>query len=231
MTSDTRCASLIIVGCGNRGEVYASYALKYPERAKVIGIADPRSHARKKFLETYESTLDLQFVFSDWQDFIKLGRKIADSVVITLPDKIHKQAAIEFTKLGYHMLVEKPMATLLDDCREIALSCRQQPTQVNAVCHVMRYYGPCIKIKQIIESGLIGDVVNINHTEPVGYWHFAHSFVRGNWHKESDSSFSLLAKSCHDVDLLVYWMGKQCTKVSSFGSLHHFRYLFKIFRK
>ena len=137
---------------------------------------------------------------------------------------MHKEAAVAFTNKGYHMLLEKPMATLLTDCKEITMASRQNPKQVNAVCHVLRYFAPCIKIKELIDSRIIGDVVNINHTEPVGFWHFAHSFVRGNWHNEKESAFSLLAKCCHDIDLLMYWMSKkQCTKVSSFGSLFHFR--------
>ncbi len=123
------------------------------------------------------------------------------------------------------MLLEKPMAVTLDDCIQITNACRLQKQQINAVCHVLRYFPPCIKIKEIIDSGVIGDIVNINHTEPVGFEHFAHSFVRGNWHNEAESSFSLLAKCCHDIDLIVYWMGdkKKCEKVSSFGSLLHFR--------
>lgn len=191
----------------------------------MIGFADPRPYVVKKFLEMYKSTADRSLVFSDWQEFIKLDKRVSDCVLITLPDRLHKQAAIEFTRLGYHILVEKPMATLLDDCRQITMACREKERQINAVCHVMRYYGPCIKIKQLIESGVIGEVLNITHTEPVGFWHFAHSFVRGNWHREDDSSFSLLAKCCHDIDLIVYWMGskKRCTKVSSFGSVQHFR--------
>ena len=105
------------------------------------------------------------------------------------------------------MLLEKPMAVTLDDCIQITNACRLQKQQINAVCHVLRYFPPCIKIKEIIDSGVIGDIVNINHTEPVGFEHFAHSFVRGNWHNEAESSFSLLAKCCHDIDLIVYWMG------------------------
>jgi len=100
------------------------------------------------------------------------------------------------SKKGYNMLLEKPMATSLSACKQISEACQKQPGQINA-----------------------------NHTEPVGYEHFAHSFVRGNWHKEEESSFSLLAKCCHDIDLIVFWMGdrKKCEKVSSFGSLFHFR--------
>ncbi len=123
------------------------------------------------------------------------------------------------------MLLEKPMATSLEDCKKISEVCRQHPHQINAVCHVLRYYPACLKIKEIIESGILGNIVNINHTEPIGYEHFSHSFVRGNWHKESESSFSLLSKCCHDIDLIVFWMGekKKCEKVSSFGSLFHFK--------
>ena len=124
------------------------------------------------------------------------------------------------------MLLEKPMATSLEDCIEITMATKNKPEQINAVCHVLRYFAPCIKIKELIDSGLIGDVVNINHTEPVGFWHFAHSFVRGNWHNEAESAFSLLAKCCHDIDLIVYWMsGKKnkCAQVSSYGSLFHFK--------
>lgn len=123
------------------------------------------------------------------------------------------------------MLVEKPMAVTLDQCLQIVYATRQQKDHINAVCHVLRYFGPCLKIKEIIDSGVIGDVVNINHTERVGYEHFAHSFVRGNWHNEKKSSFSLLAKCCHDIDLIMFWKGEknECEKVSSFGSLFHFR--------
>jgi predicted dehydrogenase len=211
------------LGFGNRGQVYASYALKHPDRARVVGFAEPRAHLRNKYLNLYEDTVDSTLIFSDWLDFVKLNRRVASAVVIALPDRIHKEAAVEFNRLGYHMLLEKPMATLLDDCKQITMQCRQMTSQINAVCHCMRYLGPSLKIKKMIDSGIIGDVVHINHTEPVGYWHFAHSYVRGNWHKESDSSFSLLAKCCHDIDILVFWMGKKCTNVSSFGSLQHFK--------
>ncbi|CAF1024924.1 unnamed protein product [Brachionus calyciflorus] len=221
MTSIT----ILIVGCGSRGEVYASYALKHPDRARVIGIAEPRVHLRKKFQKIH-NLINEELIFSDWRDVIDLETRISDCVIIALPDKLHREAAVCFTQKGYHMLLEKPMATLLDDCRHITMASRNNPSQINAVCHVLRYLGPCIKIKQLIESGLIGNVVNINHTEPVGYWHFAHSFVRGNWHNEKDSAFSLLAKCCHDIDLIIYWMqGKKCTRVHSFGSLNHFNRL------
>ena len=87
-----------------------------------------------------------------------------------------------------------------------------------------RYFPPCVKIKEVIDSGVLGQVVNINHIENILYWHFAHSFVRGNWRNVESSSFSLLAKCCHDIDLLTFWMGgMKCTKIQSFGGLFHFK--------
>lgn len=138
--------SMLIIGCGARGECYSSYALKYPQRAKVVGIAEPRVFSRNKFLKQYKATIRPDAVFKDWTEIIELPSKIADCVIITLPDKLHVRAAIEFTKKGYHMLLEKPMATTLEDCKQITLACKDQQNQINAVCHVLRYYSPCWSI-------------------------------------------------------------------------------------
>jgi predicted dehydrogenase len=211
----------LIIGCGSRGEVYSSFGIRHPDRFKIVGLAEPKAHLRRKFAKLYN--LSDNQLFSDWHQLLDLP-KLADCVIIALPDRLHKIAACALLKKGYHMLLEKPMASSLDDCKEIVKCCNENPKLINAVCHVLRYYDACLKLKQIIDSGLIGDVVNINHTEPIGFWHFAHSFVRGNWRNESQSAFSLLAKCCHDIDLIVFWMGdkKRCVSVQSFGSLTHF---------
>ena len=115
------------------------------------------------------------------------------------------------------------MAVSEQDCLDITSACEENGVFL-AVCHVLRYFPPVVKIKEIIDSGAIGDVMTINHTENVGFWHFAHSFVRGNWRNESESTFSLMAKCCHDMDLIYYWMGERpVDSIQSFGSLQHFR--------
>lgn len=125
-------------------------------------------------------------------------------------------------KKGYHLLLEKPMAVTEEDCKEIVKVCKENKV-ILAVCHVLRYTPWATKLRELIQNGAIGDVVNIQHLEPVGYWHFAHSFVRGNWRRQDTSTFSLLAKCSHDVDLITYWMGnRRCRSVSSFGQLTHF---------
>lgn len=124
---------------------------------------------------------------------------------------------------GYHLLLEKPMSTNERECEEIAEICEKSGV-IMAVCHVLRYFPPVLKIREIIDQGLIGDIVTIDHRENILWWHFAHSFVRGNWRNLKSSTFSLLAKSCHDIDLIMFWMGdSKCSKIQSFGNLKHFK--------
>ena len=209
----------IVVGGGQRGWNYASYALDHPDKLKVVGICDPSKYVRDKFTKKYG--LNEENVFTDWVDAVK-REKFADFVCICTPDHLHKEVALSFTNLKYHILLEKPMATTKNDCIEIVEACTTNNV-ILSVCHVLRYYPANKKIKEIIDTGLIGNVVSIQHIEPVGHWHFAHSYVRGNWRNTAKSSFSLLAKSCHDIDLFCYWINSQCNSVSSFGSLKHFK--------
>ena len=119
------------------------------------------------------------------------------------------------------MLLEKPMAVTLEDCIAIDQA-RRTNGRIVSVCHSLRYHAVYCEVKRLIESGAIGRVVSIDQLEGVDPVHQAHSFVRGNWSQESTSTFMLLSKSCHDIDVLVYLMGAQCERVSSFGSLSHF---------
>ena len=158
---------------------------------------------------------------ADWREVVARPR-FADAVIIATPDALHAEPAIAFADLGYHILLEKPMAPNAADCRRIAAAAQANGAMF-AVCHVLRYTTYTKKVKEIVTSGRLGEIVSLQHLEPVGFWHQAHSFVRGNWRSERESSFMLLAKSCHDLDWIRHIMGKRCTQVSSFGSLLHFR--------
>jgi len=92
-----------------------------------------------------------------------------------------------------------------------------------AVCHVLRFTPVTRLIKRLVDDGAIGRLISIQRLEPVGYWHQAHSFVRGNWRRTDESTFMLLAKSCHDLDWIRFMVGSPCVAVSSFGALSHFR--------
>lgn len=215
----------IVIGAGSRGNSYAAYTFAYRHPFKVIAVAEPRDDFRKKFVNRFK--ISEENVYKDWRDVVQKD-KFADCVFICTQDRLHAEPTIAFAKLKYQILLEKPMAPTEEECRRIVDTCKSEGVLLQ-VCHVLRYSPWAMKIKEVIDSGRIGDVVNIQHLEPVGYWHYAHSYVRGNWHKESESSNALLAKCCHDLDLINYWMGPQnrCEKISSFGSLSHFKKEFK----
>lgn len=214
-----RQVTAIVIGAGLRGQNYSTFSLDFPSRLKIVGVAEPIKIRRKKMQDLYGISNDR--LVEDWKEFTKLP-KFADIAFICTQDQFHKAPAIAFSELGYHLLLEKPMATTKEDCEEVTRICNKNNTIVT-VCLVPRHFPPCRKIKEIIAEGKIGEVVLIKHAENIGWWHFAHSYVRGNWRNENMSTFSFLAKCCHDVDLVRFWMGeRKVKKVHSFGSLHHF---------
>ena len=210
---------ILIVGCGARGSGYGRFILGNPERAKVVAIAEPIPERRNAVGDAHN--VPLEYRFNSWEDVARLPR-LADAVLICTQDQMHEAPAIAFAQLGYDILLEKPMAPTADACRRIVAAVKKAGV-LFAVCHVLRYTAYTRKLKEVLASGAIGEIINIQHLEPVGYWHQAHSFVRGNWRNEEESSFMLLAKCCHDVDWLRYVMNRPCRQVQSFGTLKHFR--------
>ncbi|RKU47933.1 hypothetical protein DL546_009397 [Coniochaeta pulveracea] len=218
----SKLVTIVIVGAGHRGTTYASYALEHPELAKVVAVADPRKHRRAVMSRKHNIPAANQF--EDWKDLIAQG-KIADAVVIAVQDRLHADAVADFAKQGYHILCEKPMATSIAECVEMVrkVTAAEQP-KVFGIGHVLRYSPYNRAIKEVIDSGALGDIINIQHIEPVGNEHFTHSYIRGSWHNETESTFSLMAKCCHDIDILSFYLsGLMPTKVQSFGSIGHFK--------
>ena len=211
--------TFLVLGAGGRGFAYADLALQMPGLARIVAVAEPRDFHREKMAR--EHGIAPERVFKDWRDAAKCGR-IADAVAICTQDAMHEECVFAFARLGYHILLEKPMAPTAAACRRIVAEVRKYGKSF-AVCHVLRYTKYSRTVKRLVDSGRIGDIVSVEHLEPVGFWHQAHSFVRGNWRNEKESSFMLLAKSCHDIDWLSFIIGRPCRRVSSFGGLYYFR--------
>ncbi len=211
--------SVFVVGAGNRGGNYSRLMADEAVDAEVVGVAEPIEARREAFAKLYNLSPDR--VFSSWNDAAAKER-MADVAIITTQDSMHEEPAIAFCERGYDILLEKPMAPTVDSCCRIA-EAAEKAGVLMAVCHVMRFTHYTIELKKLVDAGTIGEVVSIQHLEPVGAHHYAHSYVRGNWANEARSSFMLLAKSCHDVDWINHIMGGNCTRISSFGSLNHFR--------
>ena len=211
--------TLAIVGCGARGANYGKFALEFPKRAKVVAIAEPRQAYREIMVSQHNVQKDR--TFQDWQSFFQEA-KMADAVVIATQDNDHIGPALAAFDKGYDVLLEKPMAPTLEQCETIVRRAKSAG-RIFSVCHVLRYTNYTRKIKELIDKGAIGEVVCVQRLEPVGFWHQAHSYVRGNWRNEASSSSMLLAKSCHDLDWLRHIVGAPCLSLSSFGSLKHFK--------
>lgn len=209
----------IVVGAGNRGVSYTDFAKVKPSWMKVIGVAEPDAEKRELFTKAHN--IVPENVFEDWRPLAAKG-KMADVVFICTLDDQHYEPAIAFAALKYNIFLEKPMSVSIDECTKIAAAFEKAGT-VCAIGHVLRFSPFHRRIKEILDSKELGDILNIQHVEPVGWYHFAHSYVRGKWHKEKDSTFSLMAKCCHDIDLLRWWTGLPFAKVSSFGSLTWFK--------
>lgn len=211
---------IIIVGAGMRGMGYIQFAKHFPERCRIVGVAEPREWYRNKVIEDFD--IPKENVFECWTELAATGKKLADAVLICTQDHMHVEPAEAFAELKYDILLEKPMAPTPEGCRRIVAAVKKHDV-ILSVCHVLRYTTYTKELKKVLDSGRIGDIVSIQHHEPVGYWHQAHSFVRGNWRNEAESSFMLLAKACHDMDWIRYIAGKPVKQISSFGSLHHFK--------
>ena len=209
----------IILGYGMRGQAYAKYAVSQPDKLKIVAVAEPEP-SRRAYAKELHNIPD-ENLFDDWKKLAALP-KMADFAIIGTQDQMHLEPALECIEKGYNLLLEKPMAPTAEECKIITEAAEKKGVKV-IVCHVLRFTQFWTKLKDIIDNGDIGEIVSIIHTENVGNTHQSHSFVRGNWRNTEESAPMILAKSCHDTDIMQWLIGKDCKKVQSFGSLKHFR--------
>src|SRR6516162_7029952 len=210
--------SLIVIGAGQRGAGYARWARRHPDRASVVAVAEPSPLRRARLAA--EHGIPTGNVAADWRELAGRGR-LADAVLICTQDRMHAEPAEAYAALGYHILLEKPMAPDEAGCRRIVAAVEKAGVML-AVGHVLRYTPYTRAVKEIVDSGQLGEIMTVQHLEPVGFWHHAHAYVRGNWRRGDLATSMLMAKSCHDLDWLQYILGRAPLRVSSFGRLTHF---------
>ncbi|SEN33205.1 Gfo/Idh/MocA family protein [Nonomuraea pusilla] len=209
--------ALALVGAGNRGQTYASWVARHPGRARLVAVADPDPHRRSLVAAGHPGVAEHE----TWEDLLTAGAG-ADAVIIATQDREHREPAVALARAGHHLLLEKPLAPTEAECREI-VSAVTESGVLFAVCHVLRYTPYTRLVKRVVDSGVLGEIMSVEHLEPVGWWHAAHSYVRGPWRSERLASPMLLAKSSHDLDWLSYVTGRRIARVASFGGLGHFR--------
>ncbi len=210
---------IAVIGLGSRGNAYSENIQFFAEKAEIVACADILPDRVERFGDKYGIAPEMRF--SSGEELLEQDR-LADIAFICTLDKQHYGHAMAALRKGYHLLLEKPISPSLKECYDIAEEADKRDLRV-VVCHVMRYTNLYSKMKEVVDSGALGDIVSIEASEAVGHWHMAHSFVRGNWRNSAETSPILLQKSCHDMDMISWMVGKKCVSVSSFGSLTHFK--------
>lgn len=210
----------ILFGAGNRGaEAYGPYALAHPDELKFVAVAEPDPARRERFAEAH--AIPQRRRFASWEDVVEL-EQIADCVFNCTQDQMHYASGMAALEAGYDMLLEKPICNTLSDT--VSLVHKADETgRLLMICHVLRFTDFWQQVQRIIQSGVLGEIITISHRENVSSWHMAHSFVRGNWRKLDQSAPMILAKCCHDLDLLYWFVGDRVKSLSSAGSLQHFK--------
>jgi predicted dehydrogenase len=209
---------LVLVGAGNRGHLaYGAYALKHPDQARFVAVVEPDGARRARFADVHRISADRQF--RSWEE---LGERpqLAPALVNATMDQTHRPSTLALLGSGYDILLEKPIATSPQDCLEI-VTAAERAGRILQIAHVMRYAPFFVAIRDLLASGRLGPVVSVDWRENLVYWHYAHSYVRGNWANSGRAGPMILTKCCHDLDLLV-WLFGACQRLSSTGSLTHF---------
>ena len=214
-----KAITVVTIGGGNRGTVYGTYAANNPDEMKIIGVAEPDQYRNEKYATQHK--IEPQNRFNTWEEIFERP-KFADAVIISTPDNLHFAPCMKALEMGYDVLLEKPIAPTEKECRAI-LAMAKKTGRIVAVCHVLRYAPYFVKMRELITKGAIGEVVSVQHLEPIEHLHMAHSYVRGNWHNSKTTTPIILAKSCHDLDIVRWVIDKPSQRIVAMGNLKWFR--------
>ena len=211
---------IALLGAGNRGRyVYAEYAKQRPNEMKIVAVAEPDDAKRAAIVE--EHAIEQEYACKDWKQLFEKPLDI-DGVIIATQDTMHREPIFAAMEKNYHILCEKPIVTTEEQSREIAKK-TEGYGKIFVIGHVLRYSPFFTRVKHLIDSGALGKLIGIELDESVGHIHQSHSYVRGHWRNKEESSPMILAKSCHDMDMLCYLAGSGCESLSSYGDLYHFK--------
>jgi predicted dehydrogenase len=210
--------TMSILGFGQRGKVFAHVTKPFHEQVELVAVCEKDIEKHDDIQHNYG--VPKRHIYTDFNKFIEQG-KLSDFLVISTMDQDHYNHAIAALNAGYHLLLEKPIALTKEHIESIKDTANELNLRVS-IAHVLRYTPFYMKIKSLITEGHLGQIATLSQTEHVGYFHYAHSFVRGNWHNSRQSAPMILAKSCHDLDIIKWLIDQRCKHISSFGNLMYF---------
>jgi predicted dehydrogenase len=210
----------VVVGAGNRGRlVYAAWARRHPDRLRVVAVAEPDERSRAAVAADH--ALPPERCFRDWRECLA-GPRLADVAIVATSDTLHVEPALAAIERGYDLLLEKPIAPTPADCVRV-VEAAERAGRLLQIGHVLRYTPFYEKVHALVASGALGEVLHLDLKEHVAAWHMTHSYVRGRFRNRAIAAPILLAKSCHDLDLIAWLAGRPARRVASFGALAHYR--------
>lgn len=223
LTKKNEKVTFSIIGAGERVDCYLAALNKfYPNDFEIVAVAEPDENKRKFYHDKYH--VKQEQLYDGYESFLKVKERLSDVVIIATLDDMHYEPAIAMIEKGYDVILEKPIGFTIEETVAIGECARKHPESLVAVCHVLRYTPFFREIKKILDTKKLGKIIDIQHNENVGYFHYAHSYVRGNWRNTDVASPFIVAKCCHDMDIILYLLGgdKKCLGISSFGDLTYF---------
>lgn len=214
-----KIVTVSIIGLGGRGgEAYGRYLVEQKEKFQITNVCDINPVRLQKYGDLFG--VDAQNRFDDEDAFF--AEKRSDVLFVTTQDQLHIRMAKRALNLGYDLVLEKPISDKAEELRELSELAHKTGRKI-MVCHVLRYTVMMRKLKEVLNSGAIGRLISIDHTENVVFWHEAHSYVRGNWRNRGQATPMIMAKCCHDLDLIQDFVGSECHSVASMGNLAYFK--------
>jgi predicted dehydrogenase len=211
-----RPVEIALLGAGGRGTfAYGHYAQLNPHLVRFVAVAEPNEERRERFRQQHG--IPAERSFTSWEELLAQPQ-LCEALLNATMDRMHVASTLAALDAGYDVLLEKPMAVTPEECVRLVLAAEERG-RILQICHVLRYTQFWAKLHEIVQSGRLGRVINVDHRENVAYWHMAHSFVRGNWGSSTKSAPMILAKCCHDMDILYWILGAPVRRLSSFGRL------------
>ncbi|MDF2959642.1 MAG: oxidoreductase [Paenibacillus sp.] len=189
-----------VIGAGAISAAHIEAYLKFPDRCQIVAVADIYEDKAQARISKYN--LNARSA-ADYKDLLQ---EDIDLVSVCTPPYTHASISVDFLRSGKHVLVEKPMASSLQECDEMNSAARESGKILSVVAQ-NRFKTPMMKLKSVLESGLMGPIV---HAQVDSFWWRGHCYYdlwwRGTWEKEGGGC--TLNHAVHHIDAFLWMMGR-----------------------
>jgi predicted dehydrogenase len=204
-----------IIGCGAMGRVVIRELLKQNKKLEIRGIFDPDKGSIKATVDEFNPDAK---VYKDYESLVKSPD--IDWVMIASWNCHHRDQVVTAFKADKHVFCQKPIATNMTDCLAVIRAWKKSG-KMFSIGFTLRYSPHYRKIKELLEKGVVGDIISMEFNETLDFNHGG--YIMGDWRRLTENAGThLLEKCCHDIDLANWIVGSDASRVASFGGLDFF---------